>query len=371
MRPRALAVCVGVLLGASLTLCSAPRRAVARPPAADAGKAEVVAQKKPEQARIDAAVKRGVEWLRGEQKRRGDFGTGPGETALALLTLRHSGVAEDDRACRRAASFLERELPDGTVYGASLGALALIAMDVNKHENKIRELAEDLAGAQCKNGQWTYSYRSSGRVSAGDNSNTQFAILALAAARVQGISVPKEPFERCHAFLLRSQNEDGGYGYSEKQRSKSYGSMTAGGAMALRLCLAALKRTRVTDPKLDDAKEVRKALDWMGERFDPGKNVGAAAAFGSKKGRRGDSFWRHYWLWSVERACSVTGVAKLGDHDWYASGAHWLLDKQHKGGEWRDPETGLRATCFALLFFRRSTRRVITPSGGRFVTTPK
>jgi len=326
---------------------------------------------RPPQTEIDAAVARGVAWLRKEQKRAGDFGTSPAETALALLTLRHSGVPEDDKACRRAAASLQREFPDGTVYGASVGALALIAADVTKHERKIRELVADLADAQCENGQWTYSYRNSGRVSAGDNSNTQFAILALAAARAQGISVASEPFERCHEFLLRSQNEDGGYGYSGLQRSRSYTSMTAGGAMALRLCAAVRAKKRISDPKLDELKPVKRALSWLAEHFDPAKNADAGVAFGAKKGRRSDSFWHHYWLWSVERACSVVGVETLGKHDWYTRGARRLLETQRKGGDWRDPETSLRATCFALPFFRRSTQRAITPNGGRFVTTPK
>ena len=42
----------------------------------------------------------------------------------------------------------------------------------------------------------------------------------------------------------------------------------------------------------------------------------AAAAFGSKKKKRSDATWRHYWLWSLERACSSAGVERLGEHDW-------------------------------------------------------
>ncbi len=344
------------------------------PLAADDGKADDEAATtvaKPPQSEVDKAVARGVKWLRGEQKRNGSFGTSTGETALALMALLHSGVEADDKACRRAASNLERSLPDGTVYGASLGIVALLARNPELHQAKIKELVADVVGAQCKNGQWTYAYRATARKSGGDNSNTQFAVLALGAARAQRFEVPVKPFRDCRKFLRDTQNVDGGYGYSDKERSRSYASMTAGGAMMLVFCLAAERGVLVTHPGLNEAPEVNRALQWLANDFDPARNSGAAAAFGRKKGKRSDNFWKHYWLWSLERACSVAGVERLGDHDWYAEGARHLLDTQHKGGGWRNPENMLRGTCFALLFFGRSTKRVITPRWPGPGVTPK
>ncbi|MHC4493978.1 MAG: hypothetical protein ACYTDU_20470, partial [Planctomycetota bacterium] len=92
--------------------------------------------------------------------------------------------------------------------------------------------------------------------------------------------------------------------------------------------------------------------------------------FGKKKGKRSDSFWRHYWLWSVERAGAACGVRRFGVHDWYAEGARHLLEKQRDDGSWRDPERALLATAFALLFFGRSTRLVLTPRPGDVTVTP-
>lgn len=326
----------------------------------------------PEPALVDAAVDRGVAALRDEQKRDGSFGTLPGETALALLALRHSGVPADDPACRRAASNLERELPDGTVYGAGLGVVALLAQDEKLHARKVEELVADLVQGQCENGQWTYAYRATSKKASGDNSNTQFAILALGVARARGVEVPAEPFALCAAFLEATQNEDGGWGYSDKERSRSYGSMTAGGAMALAFCRARAAGVAVPDAKVAKDVRITRALHWLGERFAPGANADAAKAFGKKAKNRTDSFWRHYWLWSVERAGAVTGLPQLGAHDWYAEGATWLLAAQREDdGAWMNPETRLRATCFALLFLRRSTRQAITPSSrGAPAVTP-
>jgi hypothetical protein len=323
----------------------------------------LAAERDPPQAAVDAAVRRGVLWLRREQKAGGVFGAGPGETALALLAMRHSGVPAEDKACLRAARYLERSLPDGTVYGAALGVLALLEQDLSRHRAKIEALVGHLAKGQCRNGQWSYAYRASARKKAGDNSNTQIAILALGAARIRRIAVPAECFSRLIGYLRENQNEDGGFGYAHNQRVRSYGSMTAGGAMGLALCAAASKLKR-------PLPETERALAWLGRDFDPARNRNAAAAFGKKKGKRSDAFWRHYWLWSVERAGAACGVRRFGVHDWYAEGARHLLAKQRDDGSWRDPERPLLATAFALLFFGRSTRVVLTPRPGDVTITP-
>ena len=310
----------------------------------------------PSKKEADAAVRRGIAWLRTEQKADGSFGQNPGESGLCLMALRHSGVPAADRACMRAARYLERALPDGSVYGAALGMLALLAQSPERHKQEITKLVKHLVAGQCRNGQWSYAYRATARKKAGDNSNTQLAILALAAARARRFVVPKDVFEKCGQYFVGSQNEDGGFGYSARQRKRSYGSMTAGGAMALVLCGA-------------DAKA---AFQWLGTGFDPKKNRGAAAAFGKKKGKRGDNFWKHYWLWSVERACSVGKRKELGGHDWYAEGAKHLIATQHRNGDWKSPERAVQATCFALLFLSRSTAAVITPRDkDRATVTPK
>ncbi len=310
----------------------------------------------PDPPGVDEAVAKGVKWLRAEQDPGGGFGTGPGETALALLALRHSGVPAMDPACARAATRLARQLPDGTVYGAALGIMALLEHDPAGHKKKIERLVKDLVGGQCRNGQWTYSYRDTATKRGGDNSNTQLASIALAVARAKRLAVPDETFARLDGFLVKSQNVDGGFGYSYNQRVESYASMTAGGAMMLAVC------------GRKDRAEVKRALAWLAQHFDPSCNRGAAEAFGKKKGRRGENFWKHYWLWSLERACGAAGVKDLEGKDWYALGAQHLLERQKEDGGWRDPEQPLQATCFALLFLKRATVRALTPTP--VTTTP-
>lgn len=335
---------------------------------AEEPKAAVVDAGPPAQSSVDAAIARGVKWLRGEQEHDGAFGPQPGETALALLALRHSGVAEDDPACRRAATRLYRDLPDGTSYGASLGLVALLGQEGAPAREKAAALAADLVRAQCENGQWSYSARRTSSAKAGDNSNTQLAVFALGAARAHGIDVPRQVFERAAAYFRDTQNDDGGWGYSRNERAQSYASMTAGAVMTLALAAG--------DPAPGDARlaavpEIRRGLGWLAERFDPARNAGAAEAFGSKKGRRSDDFWRHYWLWSLERACECAGAQKLGERDWYVAGARFLLERQKDDGSWVGPERSVLATSFALLFLGRVTLRVVTPRRPAGVSTPR
>lgn len=316
------------------------------------------AEARPAQAAVDAAVARGVAWLRAQQERGGAFGAQPGETALALLALRHSGVDAADPDCRRAAAELVRELPDGTSYGASLGIVALLAQDDSAARQRAETLLRDLVAAQCDNGQWSYSARRSSRARSGDNSNTQLAMFALAAAESRGLPVPGEAFERCAAHFRATQNDDGGWGYAKAQRADSYASMTCGAVMSLAICA---RRRGPSGIPPGEVAEVRAGLAWLAERFDAASNSGAAEAFGSRKGRRSDDFWRHYWLWSLERAAAAVGAERLGEHDWYGAGARFLLSRQRRDGSWVGPERSVLATSFALLFLARGSERVITP----------
>ncbi len=315
----------------------------------------------PEQSRVDSALARAVAWLRGQQDARGGYGTNSGECALALLALRHAGVAPGDPACAKAAAHLVRALPDGTVYGAALGVLALLAHGPEAHREEIDLLLDHLAKGQCRNGQWTYAYRATASKKAGDNSNTQIAILACAAARARRFDVDEEVFRRCHAFFRGSQNADGGFGYADNQRKRSYGSMTAGGAMAMALGACVEAKVPFRDGGGLGGEDLRRAIAWLGGGGKIDENRGSADAFGGRKGKRSDSFWKHYWLWSLERACHAAAVADLAGRDWYAEGATYLLGSQRDDGSWRDPERELQATCFAVLFLTRSTLVTLTP----------
>jgi hypothetical protein len=315
-------------------------------------------------ARTGAAVRRGVQYLLAEQRPDGSWSGVEGKTALALLALHRSGIREGHKRFDRGLRWLLAHRNKLATYGTALTILVLCEVSPTEHRETIRKLALRLVLGQCTNGQWTYKcVRSKKR---GDNSNTQFALLALWYARLAGTPVPPHVWSRAGRHWRSTQNPDGGWGYSANQRRDSYGSMTAAGLSSLAIVMAAEQDGPGVDLQAILAdRRVRQARDWLGRelRVDehPGVERNLRGQLRDRKGKKiKGSHWRIYWLWSLERAGRLTDRERFGEHDWYREGADALLDEQRDDGRWvsgAEPEV---ATSFALLFLTRGTKPVTT-----------
>ena len=314
----------------------------------------------PAQADVDKAIERGAAWLRSEQRPDGSFSRDLGKTALGLYALAHAGMAPDSDAAKRGTAFLLVALARPDTYGAAAAIMALATLDPEAHARRIERLAKMIADSQCENGQW--SYRLSRGRGSGDNSNTQFAVLALWYAAQCGVVLPPEVFGRALRYFLSTQNEDGGFGYSGKERKSSYGSMTATGLAAIVVCRGALEKRLLKDAESRRGPEVEKTVKWLADHLalerNPEANFRLSAGRAEAK-EVTDAFWRHYWLWSLERAMALAGVERLGERDWYAEGARHLLETQRDDGTWVGSEAAFEATCFSVLFLSRAMRRVV------------
>ena len=95
--------------------------------------------------------------------------------------------------------------------------------------------------------------------------------------------------------------------------------------------------------------------------------------------------FHYYYLYGLERAGVLADTAWVGTHDWYLEGAEFLLPAQRADGSWEQADSGQGAgpfqdlgrspqvdTCFALLFLKRATTRLHTPTQARYgtATTP-
>jgi hypothetical protein len=334
-------ICLGILLSAVVAGGGPP------PPA-------------PAPAEVDRAIERATTFLRGKQEPDGSVSRDLGKTALLLYALAHAGVPAADPAMARGTAFLFAALARPDTYGASAAIMALATLDPEAHAKRVERIARLIESAQCDNGQW--SYRLSRGRAGGDNSNTQFALLALWYATQCGVKVEPAVFGRTLHYFLGTQNEDGGFGYSARERKSSYGSMTATGLAALVVCRAGLERRELKARESRRGEEVTKAVAWLRDHLALDRNP--EANFRLSAGRAEvkqvtDAFWRHYWLWSLERAMALAGVGKLGDRDWYAEGAKHLLSTQRDDGSWVGSEAAFEATCFATLFLTRSMRRAV------------
>jgi prenyltransferase beta subunit len=325
-----------------LVLCQAAGSAAPRP------------DEVPLPVRVNHAIARGVEYLKQLQLPDGAFAGYEedhpgGVTALVAFTLAKSGVRKNDPVIQRAWSALAG-LQFKSTYSAAVHLLLCEALrDPARTEEARRSLAF-LIENRSEEGVWAYP---AGRI---DNSNTQFALLGLRAARLLGLEVPEKVWLEALDGLSLFRGKDGGFSYATIPLPKMptanipYAGMTAASLASL----AVLQEVAVDSARLrtaleNDSRLVKEGERWLERRFDVAHNY---YEDGSWKAN-----WHHAYLWAVERWCGLTGRTRIGAHDWYAEGAARLLDTQSRDGSW-DGETGPEPTCFALLFLRRAT---ITP----------
>jgi hypothetical protein len=214
-----------------------------------------------DKARVDAAVKKGVAFLKSQQKSDGSW-IGPhpmlearypyGTTALCLLAIVKGGEPKDSPAVTNALNYLRNNKYTST-YGTSCLILALAALvdesqdeesagkdelkgtrttiieDTSKKNRKRfkrmpdwlkKMLMEAVAYLVKVKGKqvWRYPGVSVGeagsRLSAAasgdqDASNTQYAMMALFAARRLGIKVPTSAFKSVAEYFITNQDKEG------------------------------------------------------------------------------------------------------------------------------------------------------------------
>jgi hypothetical protein len=274
-----------------------------------------------------------------------------------------------------------------------------------------QKLVNWLIEAQLPNGCWTYSKSTgtrSGSPIRGDNSNMQYAVLGLKAGCRLGARVPVNTFLKNLSYILECQGEDEGkvkrftipaarlksFGGKKKKDStsrtssessnwaeetrgeyaargwsyvhrvgtggtaKGTGSMTTAGLTAVIICKSELIGKKVFGRKLREKTNVS---------IEDG-----CAWFAAKMNLAPSGGWYYYFMYGLERAGSLAGVRKFGTRDWYYEGVDQLLPLQKPDGSWekyggavqgaknqRKRPLDLCQTCFALLFLKRATVRVI------------
>lgn len=415
-----------VLLSASTALAGDPSPRPAR--------ANLPPRTKDFQEKIDSAVAGGVAWLRKQieldrrVQRSDPEQWGEALTALSLTALWSCGASVDDPVLLHALQRLRFDprtkappFLGAATYGVSLSLLALEARSfpaagvpaLSESERAlVAQLVDYLVEAQTPEGGFSYrapAHLYSGGAPRWDNSNSQFALLGLAAGRRLGRSAPPEVWRRALRHWLDTQETRGpwlpryedrdprdpehgkslrivgrdrarGWRYDTDERSPGVGStMTAGGVSSIALCREALAGEKCFDAKLDRESEtsLRDGISWLGQ----GMNL-SRQGFEEPRGppRPGETSLvsttrvpQCYLLYGLERAGVLSGTARAGDRDWYGEGVQLLLETQERTGCWnpsgggtplasgRGKDAACRIdTCFALLFLRRATERVRT-----------
>ena len=362
-----------------------------------------------EKEAINKAIDRGVVALKQLQ---GRDGTWPypeiGATALAGLTLLECKVPAGDPAVEKAvAAVRQASLTLTHTYSISLAILFLDRLGDARDIPLIESLTVRLLAGQFASGTWSYSCPPIGEAEVrrlgtllrqhnelkggrtlpkpgprtvrdlpreiqqqliligrmvppgnvpgggGDNSNTQFATLALWVARRHGLPVDLA-LKRVEVHFRLTQNDDGGWGYMNIGGMPfipaigrgSSAAMTCAGLLGL-----AVGHGTARDAGRALAKDaiMKKSLLALGTAIGNPGGPGGIPVLGPNQGKA------YYFLWSLERVAVALGLETIGKKDWYGWGSDVLLANQQQDGSWRGEYAAWGAdTCFALLFLRRA-----------------
>lgn len=309
---------------------------------------------------VRRSIDGGIQYLLTEQnQQRGDWNEFPrypgGVTALCTLALLNSGVEPSHPQIQKALGYLRKITltPKSQTYSVALQTMALCAAQPRRDLIQIQNNVNWLESVQLAGGQWTYGKA----VAGGDNSNSQFAVLALHEAERVGATVQPATWEKAAAYWKGCQNPGGSWGYQKGW--DGIGSMTCAGIAATVICQG---RVDQASAKIDNglvqccqpAEEddsLERALTWLGNSFSVRRNPGHRE-------------WHFYYLYGLERVGRLTARRLIGEHDWYREGAEFLISQQdpfnHSWTAGGHAETRPHvATSLALLFLSKGRRPVL------------
>ena len=363
-----------------------------------------------EQAKIDQAIHRGIEYLKTAGSPGHEHSKATHSDELILYTFVVAGVPETNPKFK---ALLERVLTDEPhqTYKVALQAMALEEIDRVKYQNRIAYCAQHLIDNQCTNGQWSYGSpttppkdlptavaseankpklptgvrdfgagekKEKPRVvrklavkkqrdggASGDNSNSQYAALGLRACFDAGIMIPEETINLAVKWLVESAHAiEGadkvganavGTGPGETPgKPQGWGYKGAGeGEPYGSMTVGAVGALTIYDYMLkkDWKKDtiVKNGVAWITAHYDIDSNP--------KKG----GAWLYYYLYGLERVGVLYDTKFFGNRDWYQEGASWLLSKQGGNGAWNAEWD----TCFAILFLKKATKPLVASKDDR------
>jgi hypothetical protein len=317
---------------------------------------------------VRKAIDRGARYLLGQQQADGSWpetlGQPGGISALCTLALLNAGVEPADQQMQRALNHL-RKIPAQKTYVASLQTMVLARAEPERDRELILRNVKWFESAQIREGPQKGAWSYPGTGTGGDNSNSQFSLLALSEAERVGVTANERTWRLAKRYWEECQNSDGSWGYNQKELAAHTGSMTCAGITSL---VIAADRVLAADAKVagdrvecclahssGDSDRIERAIQWLGKNYSVTHNPGAG------------NTWALYYLYGLERVGRLTArrFIPLQPHpghadraDWYREGTDHLIRVQDKlSGFWTGAVIGetnpLVGTSFALLFLSK------------------
>jgi prenyltransferase beta subunit len=291
------------------------------------------------------AVDAGLAYLAGRQNDDGSFGGGSygrnvavcGLAGMALLAGGHTpDRGRYGRQVQRIVDFLLAHVQDsgliqvagtsshGPMYGHGFATLFLAEVyGMSPHRelrDKLSRATNLIVATQNEQGGWRYQPRPRDA----DISVTICQIMALRAARNAGLFVPHEVVDRCISYVLRSQNEDGGFMYMLPAGPSGF-PRSAAGVVAL------------YSAGMYEGEAIRQGLRYI-MQFRPEGNAAR---------RVNHFFYGHYY--------AVQAMWQAGGpywQRWYPAIRDLLVDSQQADGSWTDPIGPEYGTAMATLILQ-------------------
>jgi len=344
----------------------------------------------------DAAVRKGVAWLKGylaDPKSSGDIS----HKAFAAYALIKAGEPHTSADIRAVITAVKEKIKDGVykphstshhVYEAGVDAMLLADSDENAHRAEIYAAVDYIISQQGTDGSWDYPDRK-----VGDTSMAQYALLGLWAGQRAGFDVPLEVWDKAAAWHIKTQNNDGGFMY-HPGRSESAGTggaaptlnMTAGATGTLAIARLHLfpggqkkKKTEKEDTRVFGVLEA-KVAESQTPKSSYRPQVTAAGIDGSIARGLGwltnrflpvsDLVYKIYFNYALERTCALNDIKQLGGRiDWYKQCGDYLITLQDAEGFWGSFSGKEIGTSFAVLFYIRPTKKTIVEQYGAGLLT--
>ncbi len=291
------------------------------------------------------AVRKGLDYLAEVQNEDGSFGQSGGYSSHAGITglaglafLSHGDVpgrgkyGENAKRCLdfildhtgRSGFISGGAVSHGPMYGHGFATLFLAEVYGMSGRPEVREKlsrAVDLiVKTQNDQGGWRYQPVKWDA----DLSVTICSVMALRAARNNGIKVPKATIDRAIQYVKKSQLPDGGFSYQLGSRSSAF-PRSAAGVVSLFNCGI------YTGPEIDNG------LAYL-LRFKPGTEGGQRT--------RSHYFYGHYY---AAQAMFIAGGKYW--KQWWPAISKELVAKQRDNGAWRGQagyEYGTAMACVVL-----------------------
>ncbi len=334
----------------------------------------------PESAEVVEVIERGLAFLE-KDATEGRLG---GHCLSGLCMLKngrpatHPKVMQALKSCQDKAKTADAE----DNYSTGLAIIFICELDADRHRQLADVYLRSLLKRQQQSGGWGYPHGQTG-----DTSQVQYAALGMWTAHAAGLQVPQNSIERLCAYLMRTQDPTGAWGYqatdpgtyNRVKQNDIRQSLAAAGLGSLYICADLLeihdrqaqkeepelppalrpvvskadaaKRRKSLASKVIDADQVRRSTADGNTWFDRNFKVQTAQ-------------YNHYYLYGYERYASYRELAEgrvEREPEWYNQVFDFLRRTQKPSGSWTsDAGTGEGVdTAFAVLCLSRSSRKSI------------